>query len=113
MRYMLLLASLVTLLTFKASAQEEISIRDVGRYIGKAITLNGTVSGVKIINKRLCYLYLKDNSSVDTLTVLYNGRGQDLIGKAVTVSGKVINFKGKPSVNITKRGTLTVNVYMF
>lgn len=108
----------VGLLCLKVSAQTTIPAKDAAKYIGKTVTICDKVfSGKLLTPSNITLLYLGGNYPNQALTVIikdadknkFKGRPEvDDRGKDFTVTGKLVNYEGKPGIVVSDPKQLKV-----
>lgn len=116
MKRLVILVFLAVLFTFKASAQATIAAKDAGKHIGQTVKICDKVySGKYISVSNTTVLYLGGDYPNHALTVVISGAGRgkfkgrpevDDKGKDFTVTGKLINYQGKPGIMISRPAQL-------
>lgn len=110
MKSLIIPALLATLCSFKASAQATIAVKDAGKHLGQTVKICDKVYNGKFISaSNTTVLYLGDDYPNQALTVIISGAGRgkfkgrpeiDDKGKDFIVTGKLINYQGKPGIVI-------------
>jgi hypothetical protein len=116
MKCLIIPGLLAALFTFKASAQATIAAKDAGRHMGQVVTICDKVYNGKFISaSNTTVLYLGGDYPNQALTVVISGAGRgkfkgrpevDDKGKDFTVTGKLINYQGKPGIVISRPAQL-------
>ena len=100
-------------LTFAAvaNAQTAISPKDASKHIGETVSLTGKVFGGKLIaSNNMTLIDIGGYNPNQDLTLVINSADRDkfkgkpeeeLKGKDVKVTGKLIDYKGKPEIILT------------
>ena len=124
MKRLILLASFVTLLTFKVSAQSKqevetllghkimnqeepaLSAKNARKLVGSDVYVSDTIYSYKVINDTLVVLYIGTRTHMDALAILIEGSNiisdpSTWINSKMHVSGKVILYKRKPAIVVT------------
>jgi DNA/RNA endonuclease YhcR with UshA esterase domain len=117
MKNILFIAALV-LLVGKASAQTVIPAKEAAKHIGETVTITDKVYGGKLFsNTNMTLLDLGGTNPNQTLTIMIPGTDKakfkgspevDYKGKDITVTGKIIDYKGKPEIIVTDPAQLKV-----
>jgi DNA/RNA endonuclease YhcR with UshA esterase domain len=112
MKKTLALIGFVALFAFNVTAQTKISPKEAEKHINETVTVTGKVfSGKLITSNNMTLLDIGGFNPNQELTVMIEGtnRGkfkgkpeEDYKGKEVTVTGKIIDFKGKPEIVVTE-----------
>jgi DNA/RNA endonuclease YhcR with UshA esterase domain len=100
------------LFAFKASAQTTtIAAKDADKHLNETVTVTGKIFGSKFFaNSNMTLLDVDGFNPNQKLTLMISGTDRpkfkgkpedDYKGKEVTVTGKIIDFKGKPEIVIT------------
>ncbi|GAC1305739.1 MAG: hypothetical protein NVSMB24_15070 [Mucilaginibacter sp.] len=110
------IALLATMSSFKASAQATIAAKDAGKHIGQNVKICEKVYNGKFISAtNTTLLYLGGDYPNQALTVIISGAGRgkfkgrpevDDKGKDYTITGKLINYQGKPGIVISRPAQL-------
>lgn len=110
MKKLFILSVLALLLVYKASAQITVPAKSAGKHVGKSVKVIDKVFDSKVDPvTKMTILYVGGAAPAPLLTVLipeaYRGRFKgrpevDFKGKDVTVTGMVVNYKGKPGIMI-------------
>jgi DNA/RNA endonuclease YhcR with UshA esterase domain len=118
MKQFIILAFFVSAFTFTAVAQTKISPKDAAKHIGEEVTLTGKVFGSKFFDaSKMTLLDIGGYNPHQDLTLMISGenRGkfkgkpeEDYKGKEVTVTGKLIDFKGKPEIVVSDPSQLKI-----
>lgn len=101
----------IILFACKASAQTKISPKEAEKHINETVAVTGKVfSGKLITSNNMTLLDIGGFNPNQDLTVMIESanRGkfkgkpeEDYKGKEVTITGKIIDFKGKPEIVVT------------
>jgi hypothetical protein len=116
MKTLTITALLPVLFSLKVSAQATIAAKDAGKHIGQVVTICDKVYNGKFISaSNTTVLYLGGDYPNQAFTVVINGAGRgkfkgrpevDDKGKDFTVTGKLINYQGKPAIVISRPAQL-------
>jgi DNA/RNA endonuclease YhcR with UshA esterase domain len=111
MKHSILLFSLVILLACHASAQTKITPKEAAKHINEMVTVTGKIYSSKLIaSNNMTLLDVGGFNPNQDLTVMIEGTNrskfkgkpeEDYKGREVTITGKVIDFKGKPEIVVT------------
>ncbi|HEY0245649.1 MAG TPA: hypothetical protein VGC01_08810 [Mucilaginibacter sp.] len=113
----LILASIVALFAFTASAQTKIAPKDASKHIGEEVSITGKIFGSKFFaNTNMTLLDVGGFNPNQDLTVMIAGADrskfgkpeEDFKGKEVTITGKIIDYKGKPEIVVTEPAQLKI-----
>jgi hypothetical protein len=88
---------------------EHVDLKDVSKFVGKTVQVSGRVYSVKDIGSMvLANMGAAYPNQLLTLALKGNAKetGAKLEGKTVTVTGQVIDFKGKPEIIVTELNQL-------
>lgn len=130
MKHLLLLASFVILLTFKASAQQSVkqilkgrvnaeepalTAKEATKLIGKEVYVADTVYNCTTINDSLKVLYLGNKKPKQALAILLKGNKiktdpKEWVGNKIHVSGNVILYKNSPAIVVTDTRQLGMRI---
>jgi len=96
---------------YSAKAQKVIASKEAAKHIGDSVTITAKVFGGKVFTpSNMTLLDLGGYNPNQDLTILIGGldrakfKGapeEDFKGKDVTVTGKIIDYKGKPEIVVT------------
>ncbi len=109
--------SLFALLADASGAQISIAAKDAKAHIGDTITITDKVYGGKLLSSNMTLIDLGGYYPNQLLTVMippasrdkFSGKPEvDWKGKQVTVTGKVIDYKGKPEIVVTEASAVKV-----
>ena len=116
MKSLIIFVLLTGLFSFNASAQATIAAKDAGKHIGQTVKICDKVYNGKFISvSNTTLLYLGGDYPNQALTVVISGAGRgkfkgrpevDDKGKDFTVTGKLINYQGKPAIVISRPAQL-------
>jgi len=107
----------VTLFAFSTFSQKIIAAKDAARHIGQTVTITEKVYEGKIMESGLIILNIGGYEPKQLLTIVIEGKNrsefkgrpwEDYKGKDITVSGKVVNYKGKPAIMVSDPKQLKV-----
>ena len=109
MKPYLLLAFLVMLLACKASAQQEVDLKDIKKHIGQEVTIYDTVYDYKMVSRTYKELFVGARYPNQKLTVVIKGTnlkiGQSLLKKHLCgFKGVVTLHDGRLEILATERG---------
>ncbi len=106
-----LIIIIAILFAFKASAQTKIPAKEAAKHINETVTITGKIFGSKFFaNSNMTLLDVGGFNPNQELTLMISGTDRpkfkgkpedDYKGKEVTITGKIIDFKGKPEIVIT------------
>ena len=114
MKKLATLVTVVCLYHFTATGQTKIPIEEAGKHIGETVTICSKVYGGRYFDNSTSKRTLLNLGAAypnHKLTLLitsddrknFTGKPEDdYIGKNVCVTGKVIDFNGKPEIVVTK-----------
>jgi DNA/RNA endonuclease YhcR with UshA esterase domain len=107
----IIILALFAVLSVKASAQTIIAAKDAAKHIGETVTITEKVfSGKYFENNKMTLLDLGGYNPNQLITVMIPGADKekfkgnpeaDYKGKEITVTGKIIDYKGKPEIVVT------------
>jgi hypothetical protein len=107
----LLVFALIVLFAGKVSAQTKIVAKDAAKHVGEEVSVTGKIFGSKLFaNTNMTLLDMGGYNPNQELTLMIAGADhgkfsgkpeEDYKGKEVTVTGKIIDYKGKPEMVIT------------
>ncbi|MDB5125641.1 MAG: hypothetical protein JWP94_3770 [Mucilaginibacter sp.] len=116
MNRLITIALFAALSSFNASAQGTIAVKDAGKHIGQTVKICDKVYGGKFISvSNITVLYLGGDYPNQALTVIISGAGRSTFkgrpevddkGKDFIVTGKLINYQGKPGIVISRPAQL-------
>lgn len=98
--------------TFTASAQAKIEAKEASKHINETVTVTGKIfSGKLIASNNMTLLDVNGYNPNQDLTVMiaaadrskFKGKPEeDFKGREVTITGKIIDYKGKPEIVVTE-----------
>lgn len=104
----LIVVAFLAVLAGKAPAQTVIPAKDAAKHIGETVTITEKIFGGKYFeNSKMTLLDMGGANPNQLLTIMIPGADKekfkgnpevDYKGKDVTVTGKVIDYKGKPEI---------------
>ena len=113
-----LLVFALVILACKVSAQIKIVAKDAGKHIGEEVSVTGKIFGSKLFaNTNMTLLDMGGYNPNQELTLMIAGADhskftgkpeEDYKGKEVTVTGKIIEYKGKPEIVLTDPAQIKV-----
>lgn len=101
-------------ISFTSKAQTKIDVTDAAKHMNETVTICTKVYGVKALDKvTLINLGAKYPGSPLTIAIAAADREafadlSALNGKDICVTGKIIDYKGKPEIIVTKKEEITV-----
>jgi len=120
MKRSLILVAFITLVGSLASAQTKISAKEASKHIGETIMICDKVYGTKFFdNSGMTLLDLGGNHPNEYLTIVINKEDRDKFknkpeeyfkGANVCVTGKIIDYKGKPEIIVTDPKDLKIDL---
>lgn len=112
----LIILALFAFIAVKASAQTVIEAKDAGKHIGETVSITDKVySGKYFDNSKMTLLDIGGYNPHQLLTLMIPGTNRekfkgnpetDFKGKMVTITGKIIDYKGKPEIVINDPGQI-------
>jgi DNA/RNA endonuclease YhcR with UshA esterase domain len=107
------------LLCVSVKAQTSIKLDEVSKHIGDSVTVCGKVSDMRYFensNKQPTFLNMGDKYPNQQLTVviwgetrkLFAGKVDDMKGKDICITGRIILYKEKPEIVIEKTEQIVV-----
>jgi DNA/RNA endonuclease YhcR with UshA esterase domain len=120
MKKIILLASIIALFTLRASAQTTIPAKDAAKHINEKVTICDKIWSTKLLDgSNMTFLDMGGYHPNQLLTIVIKGedRGKfkgkpedDYKGRAVCVTGTIIDFKGKPEIVVTDPDQLKLDM---
>jgi len=111
MKKLILFALILALFGYKASAQTPLTAKDAAKHINETVTITGKIFSSKLIaSNNMTLLDVDGFNPNQDLTIMIEGANrskfkgkpeEDYKGREVTVTGKIIDFKGKPEIVVT------------
>jgi len=111
MKKMMICCLVMAASVYSAKAQKVIASKEAAKHIGDSVTITAKVFGGKVFTpSNMTLLDLGGYNPNQDLTILIGGldrakfKGapeEDFKGKDVTVTGKIIDYKGKPEIVVT------------
>ena len=101
----------------KLSSTDSIPAKEASQHYNENVKIYGTVSGGYLENSFITLLNIDGNYSNHVLTIMIEDIDRKkfsyapetfLKGKKIVVSGKVVDYKGKPEVIVTEVGQIMV-----
>lgn len=119
MKKIILLAGIfIAIASVRAFSQTTISAKDAAKHLNEKVTICDQVSGGKFLSgSNLTLIDVGGSHPNELLTLLIKGDNrkkfksapeEDFKGKKVCITGQVIDYKGKPEIEITDPGQITV-----
>jgi DNA/RNA endonuclease YhcR with UshA esterase domain len=109
MKKLIVIAALF--ISIAASAQTQIPAKEASKHINETVTVTGKVFNGKLIaSNNMTLLDINGFNPNQDLTVMIEGTNrtkfqnkpeEELKGKEVTITGKIIDYKGKPEIVVT------------
>jgi DNA/RNA endonuclease YhcR with UshA esterase domain len=104
MKSFVLIHAFVMLLTLSCSAQKKIAAKDAVKYTGQTTMICDKVYNTEVVS-----------GSNTTLLYLGSEKGEyltetDFKGRNVCVTGKVVDYKGKPAIYVTGSSQLKLDL---
>jgi micrococcal nuclease len=112
MKYIFLI--IVIFATLVTKAQTKIEVNDAAKHMNETVTVCAKVYGVKELDKvTLINLGAKYPASPLTIAVFEKDRAAftsltSFNGKEICVTGKIIEYKGKPEIIVSKQEQITI-----
>ncbi|QKJ32803.1 hypothetical protein HQ865_24620 [Mucilaginibacter mali] len=104
----LIIIALFAVLAGKAGAQTVIPAKEAAKHIGETVSITDKIFGGKYFeNSKMTLLDMGGYNPNQVLTIMIPGADKDKFkgnpeadykGKDVTVTGKIIDYKGKPEI---------------
>ena len=98
-------------ITTKEKVAENIQLNDVSIALGAYVTVTGKVYGFKDV-KSMVLVNVGGEYPNQILTVVLKDEAKDLAkqidGKEITVTGEIIDYKGKPEIIVKKKSTIKI-----
>jgi DNA/RNA endonuclease YhcR with UshA esterase domain len=119
MRSLALIPAFFMLLAFSCSAQKKVAAKDAAKYSGKTVMICDKVYNTEVVagsNTTLLYL---GSENGEYLTVLVKGPENakfkwhpeaDFKGRAVCVTGKVVDYKNKAAIYVTEPSQIKLDL---
>ncbi|MDP3468263.1 MAG: hypothetical protein Q8S11_08000 [Daejeonella sp.] len=92
-------------------AQTKIATTDAWKHIGDSVLIQDQVYSVKVLDNGMTMLNLGGNFPNHLLVVmipaklnaLFPGKPDDVNGNIITITGKLINYNGKPEIIVSNQ----------
>lgn len=109
------------LYTFYTTAQTKVPIEEASKHIGETVTICDKVYGAKFLETsktQPTFLDLGGNVPNQKLTIVisfddrknFTGKPEEtFVGKNVCVTGKLVDYKGKPEIIVTRPEDITAH----
>ena len=114
----LVLVPAFILLAFSCSAQKKITAKDASKHLGETLMICDKVYATEVVKgENVTLLYLGSETG-QYLTALLKGPEnpkftwhpeRDFKGHSVCLSGKIVDYKGKPAIYITDASQLKID----
>ena len=111
MKKLIILTAFIALFACTASAQEKIAPKDAKMHLNQTVVVTGKIfSGKYIASNNITLLDMGGYNPNQDLTIMISGddrskfKGkpeEDFKGKEVTITGKIIDYKGKPEMVVS------------
>jgi micrococcal nuclease len=108
MKFFTVLAAIIALFVFPAAAQTRIPAKDAAKHLNETVTISDKVYSTKLIdNTGMVLLDLGGEHPNQYLTLVIKGEDRAKFtskpdeyykGRSVTVTGKLIDYHGKPEI---------------
>ena len=99
------------IITIKEKVAENIQLNDVSIALGAYVTVTGKVYGFKDV-KSMVLVNVGGEYPNQILTVVLKDEAKDLAkqidGKEITVTGEIIDYKGKPEIIVKKKSMIKI-----
>jgi hypothetical protein len=106
------------LLAFSCSAQKKIAAKDASKHSGETLMICDKVYATEVVKgENVTLLYLGSETG-QYLTALVKGPAnpkfnwhpeRDFKGRSVCLSGKIVDYKGKPAIYVTDASQLKID----
>ena len=105
------------LFTYKVIAQTTVPAKDAAKHIGETVKICDKIFSGKVTTANTTLLYFGGNYPKQTFTVVIDNVNRskfkdrpeiDYPGKDFTVTGKLVNYEGKPGIIVTDPGQIKV-----
>jgi len=116
MKKAIIFCSFISLFSFKAFSQQTIEAKDASKHINETVTVCDKIySGKYFSNSNLTLLDVGGFHPNEYLTVVikgddnkkFKGHPDELFkNKKVCITGKIIDYKGKPEIEVTDPGQI-------
>ncbi|OCX50277.1 hypothetical protein BEL04_23495 [Mucilaginibacter sp. PPCGB 2223] len=116
------IALLIAFAAMKASAQTSISAKDAAKHIGEEVTICDKIfSGKYLSNSSLTLLDVGGSHPNEVLSLVIKGDDRKKFstapedkfkGRQVCITGKLVDYKGKPEIMITDTAQIKIDPRM-
>ncbi|MGZ3778862.1 MAG: hypothetical protein ACXVAZ_14465 [Mucilaginibacter sp.] len=120
MKKIIALTAFISLIAYSVSAQTRIAAKDAAKHLNQTVTIADKVYSTKLIeNTNMVLLDLGGEHPNQYLTVVikgedrakFNGKPEEYYkGRDVTVTGKLIDYHGKPEIIVSSPGDLKLTL---
>jgi micrococcal nuclease len=119
MKSFVLIQAFVMLLALRCSAQKRIAAKDAAKYTGQATMICDKVYNTQVVSGSNTTLLYLGSENGEYLTVLVKGPENskfkwhpetDFKGRSVCVTGKIVDYKGKPAIYVTEPSQLKLDM---
>jgi DNA/RNA endonuclease YhcR with UshA esterase domain len=114
------LIAIISLIAYSATAQTKIPAKDAAKHLNETVTISDKVYSTKLIeNTNMVLLDLGGEHPNQYLTVVirgedrskFNSRPEEYYkGREVIVTGKLIDYRGKPEIVVSSPDDLKLNM---
>jgi hypothetical protein len=107
----------MVMFTYKVVAQTTIPAKDAAKHIGETVRICDKIFSGKVTTSNTTLLYFAGNYPKQAFAVIINSVDRskfkdrpeiDYAGKDFTVTGKLVNYEGKPGIIVNDPGHLKV-----
>jgi micrococcal nuclease len=116
----LILLAFITLSAYAASAQTKIAAKDAAKHLNETVTIADKVYGTYVVgDTKMVLLNLGADHPNQLLTVVIPGENRSKFnskpeeyykGREVVVTGKLIDYKGRPEIIVSSPDDLKLNL---
>ena len=120
MKKNIVLIAVISLIAYAVSAQTRIAAKDAAKHLNQTVTISDKVFSTKLIeNTNMVLLDLGGEHPNQYLTVVikgedrskFNGKPEEYYkGRDVTVTGKLIDYRGKPEIIVSSTDDLKLSL---
>jgi micrococcal nuclease len=119
MKPLVLVPAFIMLLAFSCSAQKKVAAKDAAKYSGQTTMICDKVYSTEVVSGSNTTLLYLGSENGEYLTVVVKGPEHpkfkwhpetDFKGRSICVTGKIVDYKGKPAIYVTEASQLKLDL---
>ena len=119
MKSLVLVPAFIMLLAFSCSAQKKVAAKDAAKYSGQTTMICDKVYNTEVVSGSNTTLLYLGSENGEYLTVVVKGPENpkfkwhpetDFKGRSICVTGKIVDYKGKPAIYVTEASQLKLDL---